>query len=65
MARSTSSISGAGRSGRAVPSDGGCSWIRFAVSSIEDVQYGWKPARASQSRTPTAQTSASGPASAP
>ena len=40
MARSTSSISGAGRSGRAVPSDGGC-----LLDPLRGLEHGRRPVR--------------------
>ena len=60
-ARSTHSTTAGSRSGRMEASDGAPSSIRRAVSSSEPPQNGCRPASASQSSTPTAQTSAAGP----
>ncbi len=63
--RSTSSSSRFGRSGRSVSSRGAPCSIARAVSSIDDCQKGCRPESASQSITPTAQTSAAAVDSSP
>ena len=63
--RSTRAQSGFGRSGRTWASGAAPVSIRFAVSSSEPFQNGWKPASASQSITPTAQMSADGSPGSP
>ena len=56
-ARSTAASNGFGRSGREPARDGAPSPIARALSSTEAFQNGWMPASASQSSTPTDQTS--------
>ena len=64
-APSTAASSRRGRSLRSVPSGGAPASIAPATSCSGTPQNGWRPDRASQSRTPTAQTSLSGVASSP